>query len=416
MTPKTLNQSRANALQIKTPRWSLPLLKKKRYKGAKGGRGSGKSHFFAEAVVEEAVMDPNVCIVCIREVQKSLRFSAKRLIENKIRSLGVSHLFNILREEIRMINGDGVIIFQGMQDHTADSIKSLEGFRIAWCEEAQSLSKRSMDLLLPTIREDHSELWFSWNPDQPDAPVEELFRGTRAETEGESAETVCAHVNFDQNPWCTEELKREAARHLEVNPDSYDHVWLGGYDVRSDRIIFSGKYEIRDFEPSPGWNGPYFGLDFGFADDPTAGTKSWVHDETLYIEYECYRYHLEIDEMPAALIEDLPDIKRHICRADNARPDTISYIRRHGLPKMRPCKKGSGSIEDGISHIKSYRRVVIHARCHFTALEFSRYSFKVDKLSGDILPVPIDKDNHAIDAERYALEPIMKKRGKGSIF
>ena len=131
-------------LEIKTPRWCLPLLPKKRYKGAKGGRGSGKSHFFAELLVEEHIINPDQQTVCIREIQKSLKFSAKKLIEDKIQSLGVGHLFEITLTEIRRIGHSGIIIFQGMQDHTAESIKSLEGFDRAWVEEAQSLSLRSM--------------------------------------------------------------------------------------------------------------------------------------------------------------------------------------------------------------------------------------------------------------------------------
>ncbi|MCB0448419.1 MAG: phage terminase large subunit, partial [Gelidibacter sp.] len=144
-------------LNIQTPKWALPLLKPKRYKGAKGGRGSGKSHFFGEALVEAMVLDPNTSAVCIREIQKSLKFSAKRLIEDKIESMGVSNLFTITQSEIRANKGRGVILFQGMQDHTADSIKSLEGFNIAWVEEAQTLSKKSLQLLRPTIRAEGSE-------------------------------------------------------------------------------------------------------------------------------------------------------------------------------------------------------------------------------------------------------------------
>ena len=164
------------SLEIATPRWCLPLLQPRRYKGAKGGRSSGKSHFYAEYLVQEMVEDPDLRFVCIREVQRSLRYSAKALIEDKIRKLGVSHLFDPLDREIRRRGGKGVVIFEGMQNHTADSIKSLEGFRRCWVEEAHNLSKRSLELLTPTIRAEGSEIWFSWNPETPDAPVEKLFQ------------------------------------------------------------------------------------------------------------------------------------------------------------------------------------------------------------------------------------------------
>ena len=166
-----------DTLTIETPRWALPLLEPARYKAAKGGRGSGKSHFFAELAVEDMLQDPDLPFVCIREVQKSLQFSAKRLIESKISKMGVSSSFRITKTFIERVGGEGVFLFQGMQDHTADTIKSLEGFKRAWVEEAQSLSAKSLKLLRPTIRENGSQLWFSWNPDQPEDAVDNFFCG-----------------------------------------------------------------------------------------------------------------------------------------------------------------------------------------------------------------------------------------------
>lgn len=160
--------------------------------------------------------------VCIREIQKSLKFSAKKLLEDKIRLFGVSHLFEITLTEIRRKDGTGIIIFQGMQDHTADSIKSLEGFNVAWIEEAQSLSERSMELLLPTIRAEGSEVWASWNPNNPEDPIEKLFLGH----DGNDS-MICCHVNFTNNIHVTDEILNEAARHKEASPETYDHVWLG---------------------------------------------------------------------------------------------------------------------------------------------------------------------------------------------
>lgn len=217
-------------LVIKTPRWIEPILPPERYKGARGGRASGKSHAFAEMLVEILVRDKNVQVVCIREIQKSLKFSAKKLIEDKIIGLGVSHLFDITLTEIRRIGGKGIVIFQGMQDHTAESIKSLEGFNIAWVEEAQSISQRSLDLLVPTIRAEGSELWFTWNPENEDDAVELLFANNN--------KAVLAHVNYLDNPWCPQEM-RELAHETKVSdPVKYEHVWLGGFRVASDRPLY----------------------------------------------------------------------------------------------------------------------------------------------------------------------------------
>lgn len=388
-------------LQIQTPRWSLPLLKPSRYKGGKGGRASGKSHFFAEMLVEEHVRDKDLQSVCIREIQKSLKFSAKKLVETKIRDLGVSHLFDITQTEIRRLGGQGIIIFQGMQDHTADSIKSLEGFDRAWVEEAQSLSHRSLELLIPTIRQDGSELWFSWNPDQPTDAVEKLF--------SDNPDAILVHVNYTDNPWCPEEMHKLAKWQMRTDFERYDHIWLGGYNTKSEAQIFAGKWRVDEFEPGHRWDGPYFGLDFGFANDPTAAVKCWIHDDRIWIEYEGGDVGLELDDTATYLKPRLPEIHTHTVRADNARPESISYLRRHGLPGIAGVEKGKGSVEDGIEHIRSYREVVIHERCKEMQTEARLYSYKIDKNSGDILPKIEDVNNHYWDAVRYALEPIMKR-------
>lgn len=203
-----------------------------RYKGASGGRASGKSHFFAEEAVEAMVCDPSLRFVCIREVQRSLKFSAKSLVESKIRLLGVESLFDVLATEIRRRGGDGLMIFEGMQDHTADSIKSLEGFGRAWVEEAQSISERSLMLLLPTIRAEGSEIWFSWNPDQPTDPVDSFFA---AGGQGLARK----HATYLDNPFCPQVMHTEAARLKASSEDAYEHVWLGGYFLGGQGRVYS---------------------------------------------------------------------------------------------------------------------------------------------------------------------------------
>jgi phage terminase large subunit len=162
-------------LKIPTAKIFEPLLKPARYKGVYGGRGSGKSHFFGELLVETCQAERGALAVCIREAQRTLAQSSKRLIENKIASLGLANGFKVYNDKIEA-PGDGLIIFRGMQDHTAGSIKSLEGFRIAWIDEAQSLSAQSLALLRPTIRARHSELWASWNPRRKTDAVDDFLR------------------------------------------------------------------------------------------------------------------------------------------------------------------------------------------------------------------------------------------------
>ncbi len=201
------------------------MLNPSRYKGSWGGRGSGKSHFFGELLIDDHICNPGMRSVCIREVQKTLKESSKRLIEDKLQKFGLGEAqgFKVFNEVIQT-PGDGLITFQGMQDHNAESIKSLEGFKRAWIEEAQSLSARSLSLLRPTIREEGSELWFSWNPRRKNDPVDEMLRGESLPTGA-----VVVMANWSDNPWFTKVLEQERLDCLNKTPDQYDHIWEGGY-------------------------------------------------------------------------------------------------------------------------------------------------------------------------------------------
>jgi phage terminase large subunit len=220
-------------LQIRTARAFLPLLAPARFKGAHGGRGSGKSHFFAELAVEWCVRKPGARIVCVREIQKSLKDSVKRLIEDKIAALGVGGQFDIQKEQINTPGG-GVIVFQGMQDHTAESIKSLEGFDVAYVEEAQTLTARSLEMLRPTIRAKGSELWFSWNPRTDEDPVDAFLRGPSP-----PPMAIVVQANFDTNPFFPDELEVERLLDLKNNSDRYAHIWEGAYEPAAIGAYFA---------------------------------------------------------------------------------------------------------------------------------------------------------------------------------
>lgn len=224
-----------STLQIKTAKVFEPLLAPARYKGAWGGRGSGKSHFFGELLIEDHMLNPGLRSACIREVQKSLKQSSKRLLEDKLAAfgLGARDGFKVYNELIET-PGDGVIIFTGMQDHTADSIKSLEGFKRAWVEEAQSLSARSLALLRPTIRDEDSELWFSWNPRRKTDPVDMMLRGEKLPT---GAQVVRA--NWSDNPLFPSTLEQERIDCLNITPEQYDHIWDGGYATVLDGAYYA---------------------------------------------------------------------------------------------------------------------------------------------------------------------------------
>lgn len=380
-------------IEIDTPRVFLPLLKPARYKGAHGGRGSGKSHFFAELLIERCICEKTHA-VCVREVQKTLDQSVKKLLEEKIESLGVGHLFEVQQSKIIGKNGS-LIIFQGMADHTADSIKSLQGFQVAWVEEAQSLSQRSLDLLRPTIREEGSELWFSWNPDKETDPVDVLLRG-----DNPPPDAVVIEVNWKDNPNFPGVLKAEMEYDRGRDPDKYAHVWLGQYQQRSDSKVFS-NWSIQEFEAPPDAV-HRFGADFGFSVDPTVLVRCHIIGRKLYIDYEAYQVGCEIVDTPA-LFMSVPESEKWPMVADSARPETVSHLRKHGFPKIQAAVKGAKSVEDGVAWLQSHD-IVVHPRCRHTIDELTAYSYKIDALTDKVLPVLADKDNHVIDALRYACE------------
>lgn len=227
-------------LIIETARVFRPLLDSASYKGAFGGRGSGKSHHFAGSAVERCILQPGARVVCLREIQKDLRDSAKLLIEDKIKQFGVPG-FEVKKTEIDTPGG-GIIIFKGMRDFNADSIKSLEGFDVAWVEEAHTLSAHSLQLLLPTIRKPGSEIWFSWNPQRKTDAVDELLRGANP-----PPGAVSVRANWSDNMFFPEKLEQLREYHLKSSP-SYRHIWEGDYATVVEGAYYAAQLQAAQQE------------------------------------------------------------------------------------------------------------------------------------------------------------------------
>jgi len=398
-------------LQIKTLPVFEPLLQPARYKGAWGGRGSAKSHFFAEYVIEQCVHNPPMRAVCLREIQNSLRQSVKLLIEDKIQKLGVGRSFRVLEDRIEAPRG-GMIIFNGMQNHTAESIKSLEGFRIAWFEEAQSMSKFSLGLLRPTLRND-AELLFSWNPRKASDPIDQFLRSGDL-----PKRSIVVRTSYEDNYFFPDDLRDEMEYDKRRDPDRYAHVWLGEYEKRSEARVFH-NWKVEEFE-TPSDARFRFGCDWGFSIDPTVLVRCFIKGRTLLIDHEAWKIGCEIDYTPALFAgndtarnpprwpnpygyKGIPGSTTWPIIADSANPQSISYLARLGF-NIRSSIKGAGSIEEGIEFLKGYD-IVVHPRCKHTIDEFSTYSYKVDPKTDEILPVLEDKKNHVIDSVRYGTEP-----------
>jgi phage terminase large subunit len=286
-----------------------------------------------------------------------------------------------------------------MQNHTADSIKSLEGYDCAWVEEAQSLSQTSLDLLRPTIRKPGSELWFTWNPRQNSDPVDFLLRGPEPPKDAQVIK-----VNFNDNPWFPDVLKDEMEYDQRRDPDKFQHVWKGEYLTNSNARVFR-NWRIEDFEAPPEVI-HRLGADWGFSVDPTVLVRCHIIGRTLYIDYEAYMVGCEIINTPE-LFMTIPESERWPIVADSARPETISHMRKNGFPKIMAAVKGQKSVEEGIEFLKNYD-IVVHPRCQHTIDELSLYSYRTDQLTGQVLPYLQDKKNHVIDALRYACEGVRR--------
>ena len=402
--------------QIEIPPTLIPVFTgEARYRAAHGGRGSGKTRTFALMTAIEAYRAAECgqtgVILCAREFMNSLDESSMEEIKSAIRSIDwLDNYFDIGEKYIRTKNGRVRYAFTGLR-HNLDSLKSKAKILVCWIDEAEGVSEVAYNKLLPTIREDGSEVWITWNPEEEDSPTDIRFR----KNQPKNCKTV--EINYNDNPFFPDVLEQERLNDQErLDPATYAWVWDGDYLENSDSQVLSGKVSIKEFEVNPSnvhlWDGPYFGIDFGFAMDPTTGVKCWIKDDCLWIEYEAGKVGLELDDTAEFLINRVPDIDKNVSRADSARPETISYLARHGMPKCTGVKKWPGSIEDGVKHLRSYKQIIIHPRCTGTIKETRKYSYKVDRLSGDVLPQIVDAHNHYIDAIRYAVTPMIKgKRG-----
>jgi len=373
------------------------LTEKKRYKIAYGGRGSGKSWTVARCLILLA-MQSKVRILCTRQLQTSIANSVHKLLSDSIELLGLSEYFEITRDTIRCYNGSE-FFFKGIQNNI-NEIKSIEGIDFCWVEEAQSVSNDSWEVLIPTIRKENSEIWITFNPDrEEDATYQRFVKNT-------PPDSILQLVNYNDNAWFPEVLKKEMEYCKEVDFGKYEHIWLGKTVIDTEAQVYHGKFELKEFE-TPEKVTLYYGADWGFANDPTAVIRCFIKEQCLYIDYESGGVGIEFEELPS-LFDKVPEIRKWDIRADAARPETISYMSRQGY-KIKACPKWKGSVEDGIEYIRSFRRIYVHPRCKHTYEEFKFYSYKQDKNTGDILPVVLDKDNHYMDALRYALNPYIQK-------
>ena len=364
-----------------------------RYRAAYGGRGSAKSHSFAQALLLKGGERP-LRIGCYREVQQSIRDSVKRLLDDKIRANGLTGFYSSTDTEIRGVNGT-LFIFNGLRTNP-DAVKSTEGLDIAAVFEANKVSQRSWDLLIPTVRKDGSEIWAEWNPEQETDPVDQLFRGEKGAPPG----SIVRRVNWVDNPFFPAVLRQEMEWDQKRDPEKHAHIWLGEYQRHSEARVFK-NWRVEEFEVDRDALKRQ-GADWGYSIDPTVLVQCYIVGRTLYVPYEAYMVGCDIIDIPA-LFMTVPESEKWPITADSARPETISHVRKHGFPKVLPALKGTKSVEEGVAFLQSFD-IVVHPRCQHVIDELTLYRYRTDPLSGQIVHVLEDKNNHCIDALRYACE------------
>lgn len=407
------------------PHWAWRLFRPRRYKVPRGGRGSSKSWTIARALImlahDPSTLFPHkkaIRILCARELQNSISESVHHLLESQIEKMGLIEWFDIKKTSIVSKRTGSEFIFSGIQKNV-NKIKSMEDIDICWVEEAELVSNNSWEVLIPTIRSEGSEIWISFNPNEEEDPTYQRF------IVNTPPDCDTWEVNWKHNPWFPPALKREMEYMYKTDPEAAEHVYGGKTNQRSNAVIFRGKYVVERFTPVTGqtfdddnWLGPYYGADWGFADDPCVLMKLWISprnqpDKKLYIEKESWHQHLELDDIADTWRRDIPECVEGLIRADNARPETISHVSGKGL-NVIAAEKWPGSVEDGIAFLKSFVQIVIHPDCTHQKDEARLYKFKVDPVTGDIKKEIVDKHNHCWDSDRYALEPAIG--GRKSIY
>nr|UYL16764.1 MAG: terminase large subunit [Caudoviricetes sp.] len=397
------------------------LLYPRRFKVFYGGRGSGKTANVVSYLIEKARFR-NSRVGCFREIQNSIKESSYAELVDEINRKGHTQEYRCVDGEITHHTTRSKFVFRGLWRNIT-AIKGMAGLTDVFCEESENISQVSWDTLIPTVRAAGSEIIIVFNPNKETDPTwtnfVEPYIDKMVDGIYQDDDIVVVNVNYIHNPWFTEELKQHMNQMKAVDYDRYLWVYEGKFNKRSDEQVFGGKWRIDNFEVKPEWHGPYFGMDFGFSTDPTAMVEVYIEElpggrRNIYINREYGKVGLEITDTPAAMEQSFPMARRARWYADCARPETISHIKRSGFD-IHPCTKWPGSVEDGVTWLRGCDSIIIHERCKEMQNEAAMYSYKVDKLTGNVLTDIVDAYNHYWDAVRYALNDHIVQRGSGML-
>ncbi|EDK4181604.1 TPA: phage terminase large subunit [Proteus mirabilis] len=425
-------------VDLPIPAKLVPVFAKEgvRYRGAFGGRGSAKTRTFAmmSAVKAYQAAEQGISgvILCGREFMNSLEESSMEEVKQAIRSIPwLNDYFDIGEKYIRTKCKRVNYVFCGLR-HNLDSIKSKARILLAWVDEAESVSDLAWKKLRPTVRESGSEIWVTWNPEKDGSATDKRFRKTPPKN------SIIVEMNYNDNPWFPDVLEEERLDDLNsLEYSDYAWIWEGAYLENSDKQVLANKYVVQSF-PDNLWQKAdrlLFGADFGFAKDPNTLVRMFMLDRNLYIEYEAYGAGVELNDMwkfyagkdgatdkqlsewevtDDAKFAGIPEARKWPIKADNSRPETISHIKKQGF-NISAAKKWQGSVEDGITHLRGFKQIIIHPRCKETAKEARLYSYKTDRITGEVLPIIEDKNNHCWDAVRYGLDGYITQKSNAGL-
>lgn len=386
-----------------------------------GGRDGRKSWSYAEALVRRMDREP-IRWLCTRQYQNSIKDSVHRVIEDMVYRLGLEHRWTINASTAKCHATGGEFLFKGLQK--PNEIKSTEGLDGVWVAEAQDVTAESWEVLPPTVRKENSEIWVEFNTTSEDTPTYQLCVKTPPPG------AIVKKVGWEDNQFLSNRSRARIEHMKATDFEAFLHVYGGFPRKFSEARIFGGKFTIEGF-PDDLWKEAirkggrlFYGLDFGFAIDPTALVRFFILDEVLYIEHEAFGVQIDFaGEMKPGLregdrergeleqlLDSVPLVREWPIKADCSRPETISFLSGKGFD-VTAAEKWDGCVEDGITHIRGFKRIVIHPRCREVAQEAALYSYKVDRITKQVLPLVVDSNNHGWDAIRYGLDGYIQRRG-----
>lgn len=378
-----------------------------RYNVLEHGRGAGASWTVARKLIVDSMNpDKQFRALCTREFQNSISESVHYLISRQIESLGLQRYFRITRDNITNVYGRE-FIFKGLHNHI-EQIKSFEGITHCWIEEAEKTSEYSYTQLIPTIREDNSIFFITYNPEEETSATYQRFHVKRPP----NARVI--FTTWRDNPWFPRVLMEEMLYCKDADFELYEHVWEGKLKQYAEALIMRGKIKVEPFETPEGVQ-LYFGADFGYAvGHPAVLIRMFIKNDRLFIDYEAHALGIEIDQLEQFWLT-VPESRRERggpkwqIRADSARPDTINHMLRRGF-NVVPSEKGKGSLEEGINFLRAFKEVIVHPRCKGSAFDFTHWKWKQDQHTKQVLPIELGIYNDAPAAARYALEPYFKHK------